>query len=38
MTPGDFVLFVDGWRAANDTGGPDAPTADEYAELVKKYG
>lgn len=36
MTPGDLMLFIDGWNDAGDSVAP--PTADEYAELVKKYG
>ena len=38
MTPADLVMVVQGWNDAHGSNEPDAPTADEYAELVKKYG
>lgn len=37
MTPGEMMLFIEGWNRAQG-GADDAPTADEYAELVRKYG
>lgn len=38
MIPKDLTLFVEGWNAANEGNEPKAPSADEYAELVRKYG
>lgn len=38
MTPGDLVAFVEGWNEAQGGAEPEAPTADEYAELVRLYG
>ena len=40
MVPRDLVLFVEGWNEAQGGGGtaPDAMTADEYRDLVKRYG
>jgi hypothetical protein len=37
MTPKTWSLFVDGWNDAHGSkDGP--PTADQYADLVAKYG
>lgn len=38
MTPCDFVLFIEGWNEAHEGSEPAPPTADEFAELVRKYG
>lgn len=38
MTPADLALFVEGWSRAQAGAMPDAPSADDYAELVKRYG
>ncbi len=38
MTPRDFVLFIEGWNDAHQSNEPEPPSADEYAELVRKYG
>lgn len=38
MIPRDFVLFIKGWNEAHEGNEPEAPSADEYAELVLKYG
>ena len=38
MTPGDLIMFIEGWKASNGTSEPDAMTSDRFAELVEKYG
>ena len=38
MTPKDFFLFIEGWKQAQGESEVAPPTADEYAELVRKYG
>ncbi len=38
MIPRDLVLFIDGWNRSQGSGEPDAPTADEFADLVRQYG
>lgn len=38
MTPRDLLLFIEGWNEAQTGAEPEAPSAEEYAELVKKYG
>ncbi|APZ51225.1 hypothetical protein Ga0080574_TMP891 [Salipiger abyssi] len=37
MTPRDLGNFIIGWNEAQSDE-VQAPTADEYAELVRKYG
>jgi len=37
MTPGDLVLWIEGWNAAHSTE-VEAPSADQYADLVRTYG
>lgn len=38
MIPRDLILFIEGWNEAHSPAEPDAPSADDYAELVLKYG
>lgn len=39
MTPAETELLVRAWNEANSGSDmPDAPTADEYEELVRQYG
>lgn len=38
MTPGDLVLFTQGWNQANGSGEPEAMTPSRYAELAERYG
>lgn len=38
MTPDETQLLIDGWNAAQQDGGPVAPTDAEYEDLVKRYG
>lgn len=37
MTPRDLSDAIQGWNDAQSGGEPEAPTADEYADLVSKY-
>lgn len=38
MTPAETDLLIKGWNDAQGSQMPDAPTAEEYHELVAKYG
>lgn len=38
MTPNDLSDAITGWNEAQGGGEPEAPTADEYADLVARYG
>ena len=38
MIPRDLILFIEGWNESHEGSEPEAMTADEYAELVLKYG
>lgn len=38
MTPEETALLVEAWNAAQEGGGPEAPTAEEFEDLVRRYG
>ncbi len=38
MTPGELLMFVEGWNASHASNETEPPTADEVAELYRKYG
>jgi len=38
MTPLDTDLLIGGWNSAQGDQMPDAPTIDEFDELVRRYG
>lgn len=38
MIPGDLMAFTQGWNRAQGGDATDPPTAEEYADLVRRYG